>query len=108
MQKIHLTGLSALLSTQAMAQGPQYGPGMMGDGWWFGMIMGPLVMIIFVAAVVVLVVVAIRWLSSATHRVHESPAPGGKTPLDILKERFARGEIDKEEFEERRRVLKDD
>jgi putative membrane protein len=27
------------------------------------------------------------------------------TPLDILRERFARGEIDKDEFEERRKVL---
>jgi putative membrane protein len=34
-------------------------------------------------------------------------APPGRTPIDILKERFARGEIDKDEFEERRRVLGD-
>ena len=32
-------------------------------------------------------------------------APPAQTPLDILRERFARGEIDKDEFEERRRVL---
>ena len=31
--------------------------------------------------------------------------PPSRTPLDILKERFARGEIDKQDFEERRRVL---
>jgi uncharacterized membrane protein len=31
--------------------------------------------------------------------------PAGRTPLDTLKERFARGEIDKAEFEERRRAL---
>jgi putative membrane protein len=31
--------------------------------------------------------------------------PPRRTPLDILKERFARGEIDKQEYEERRRVL---
>jgi len=34
---------------------------------------------------------------------HQSPPT--RTPLDILKERFARGEIDKAEFEDRRRVL---
>ena len=33
------------------------------------------------------------------------PPRRAKTPMDILKERFARGEIDKEEFEERRRIL---
>ena len=71
-------------------------------GGWYGMFFGPLMMIIFIAVVVVLVVLAVRWLGGGHGPSQPSPA---RTPLDILKERFARGEIDKEEFEERRRVL---
>jgi putative membrane protein len=52
-----------------------------------------------VAAVVVLAVVALRWLGRAPQG---SARP---TPLDVLRERFARGEIDKDEFEVRRRAL---
>lgn len=80
-----------------------YGPQMMW-GSWYGMFFGPLMMIIFIATVVVLVVLAVRWLGSG-HGTASHPLPPAKTPLDILKERFARGEIDKAEFEERRRLL---
>ncbi len=66
------------------------------------MILGPLMMIAFIAVVIVVVVLAVRWLGGAGHG---AAAPPGKTPLDILKERFALGEIDKDEFEERKRVL---
>ncbi len=70
------------------------------------MFLGPLMMILFVAVIVVVVVVIVRWLGGAWHGSAASPDPvPGKPPLDILKERFARGEIDKEEFEERRRIL---
>lgn len=70
------------------------------------MIFGPLFMILLLAVLIAAVVILVRGLGgpgSATQPTHHSPP--GRTPLDILKERFARGEIDKSEFEERRRVL---
>jgi putative membrane protein len=86
-----------------------WGPYMMGwGGGWYGMILGPLLMILFLAVVIAVAVVIVRGLGGPWQW---GPPPhqmsSGRTPLDILKERYARGEINKEEFEERRRVLGD-
>ena len=93
-----------LLSSTAWAQTPSdadryaYGPHMMWwGGGWYGMIFGPLFMVLVIAVVVLLV----RWAGG----LGQATALSHRTPLDILKERFARGEIDKDEFEERRRVI---
>lgn len=72
-----------------------------GEGW-SAMIFGPLLMILFLALLIAAVVLLVRRVGGS----HGSAGPG-QTPLDILRERFARGEIDKEEFEERRRILGD-
>lgn len=106
-----LTTLVATLTAISPAWGQgnsgYYGPGMMWSGGWFGMLFGPLLMIIFFIAVIVLVVAVIRWLAGPTHHHLPPSAPRGKTALDILKERFARGEIDKDEFEEKKKLLSD-
>ena len=93
------------MSSAAWSQqegGPYYGPHMWNGGLW--MFVGPLMMIVFIAAAVAVVILMVRWLGGSGHGTAPH-LPPGRTPLDILKERFARGEIDKEEFEERRRVL---
>ena len=77
------------------------GPGMMG-GWgmgWFVIIF----MLIFWVLVIIGLVFLIKWLIQSTSR-EKSEAGGGRV-LDILKERYARGEIDKREFEEMRKDL---
>jgi putative membrane protein len=71
------------------------------------MIFGPLFMILVLAVVIAVAVLLVRWLSGPWQATAPHQLPSSRTPLDILKERFARGEIDKEEFEERRRVLGD-
>ncbi|MEO3428789.1 SHOCT domain-containing protein [Pelagibius sp. CAU 1746] len=107
--KLQYASLAALAAgllpaaAQAQESRPYYGHPMW-DGGWHGMFLGPLFMVLFFAALVVVVVLVVRWLGSQPFH-HAQHTPGGKAPLDILKERYARGEIDKEEFEERRRVL---
>lgn len=118
MQRVLVKVIAAVSAAQglmsaAWAQAPSdaerytWGPHMMGwGGGWYAMILGPLFMIFFLAVLIAAVLVLVRWLGGpwlgTVPPHHTTP---GRTPLDILKERFARGEIDKDEFEERRRVL---
>lgn len=107
-----LTGSAvALLPHAAWAQASTsvdhygYGPYMMGWGGGWGMIFGPIFMIFMLALVIAVAVLLVRWLGGPWQTTAPHHPQSGRTPLDILKERFARGEIDKEEFEERRRTL---
>ncbi|HEX5241205.1 MAG TPA: SHOCT domain-containing protein [Candidatus Limnocylindrales bacterium] len=68
------------------------------------------VIVAFWALVIVGVVFAVRWLIRADRNSRlppGPPAPSGPRddPLEILRQRYARGEIDEEEFERRRRTL---
>jgi putative membrane protein len=99
----------ALVWAQQPAEPYNYacGPYMMGWGdGWPGMLFGPLFMILGLAIAIALAIVIVRAVLGP--RGWETPArrpPPERGPLDILKERYARGEIDKEEFDQRRRVL---
>jgi len=83
---------------------------MMG-GAGFGMFgLGALIMIAFwvlvIGGVVWLVVTLVRGgQGQATPPVQAVGAAQNQTPLDILKARYARGEITKEQFEEMKRDL---
>lgn len=75
-------------------------------GWgWGHMIFGGLMMIAFWGGLILLIVLLVRWLGGGGASSHAPPSPSRQTPLEILQARFAKGEIDKEEYEERRKVL---
>lgn len=52
-------------------------------------------------------IIVILWAFRAS-RKNPSPQIKDETPLDILKKRFAKGEITKEEYEEMRKTLGND
>ena len=65
-------------------------------GWGLGMM---LMMALFWGAIIVACVLAIGWLRG------QPKAPQGDSAMTILRERFARGEIEKDEFENKKREL---
>ena len=76
---------------------------MMADwgGWGWGMGFGWIFMILFWVLIILGIVALAKWLYSAG-------ILGGnasKRPLDILKERYARGEITRDEYQRTRRDL---
>ena len=67
-----------------------------------GMIIGPLMMLGVFALFIVSVVAIIRWIAGTGRTLQNSTT---KSAVEILNERFAKGEIEKEEYEERKNVL---
>lgn len=100
---------TALVSLPAWAQAQSDRSSFWHSGWdwgWGHMIFGSFMMILFWGGLILVIVLAVRWIGGGYSHGPQPPA-GHKTPLELLQERFARGEIDKEEFEERKRLLSD-
>lgn len=99
---------NAQIPSNAVGFMPMMGGGnhMMGSGWgnmmgsWDGFgVLGWLSMLVFWILLILGVIALIRYLAKS------GSSKENKTPLDILKERYARGEINKKEFEEKKRDL---
>jgi len=73
-----------------------------GDGLWGWWLLGVALIALFWGLVIAALVLGIRWLVRADRRGRYD---SGDPALDELRARYARGEIDEEEFERRRRFL---
>ncbi len=72
------------------------GSGWMGLGWIF--------MLLFWVLVILGIAALVRWLGTGSSGRREAER---KTPLEIIQERYARGEIKREEYEQKRRDLEE-
>lgn len=86
----------ASFSVPALADSTEGFGHMWGGG--YGMF-GGLMMVVFWALIIGLIVLAVRKSSG------QSDATSRKSPLDILRERYAKGEINEDEYERRKAKL---
>jgi putative membrane protein len=117
------TAVIAFVSLPAFPQ--QQGPGNAGaaqtvfpagpmwPGGWHGphhgMFLAPFVMLLALIGFVTVIMILVRLFSRRSWRGRGGPGYrgqwSGRSAIDIVEERFARGEIDKAEFEEKRNLL---
>jgi putative membrane protein len=112
-----MAGALCVAATSAMAQAGEipdrnglyyHGHDMMwGGSQWggFGMVLGPIFMILIVVGIVAGIIYLLRLFGAAgpavsSHAAHDRA-------LALLKERYAKGEIDSTEFTERKKLLAD-
>ena len=93
-------GFSNVVLAQVSPPPVPDGPWHMMHGWWGpgGMWLGRIWMIVRLAVLVAIIVGLVRWLSG----VGGDTGRPTRTARDILDERYARGEIDREEYLRRR------
>jgi putative membrane protein len=103
-----LSGFILFPLSHALAQSGRYsdwhmGPGMMGS-WGMGGF-GMIFMMVFWVLAIVGLVFLVKWLVQAGTGQKGKVDNNSSGAIEILKERYARGEIDKAEFETRRELL---
>lgn len=74
-------------------------------GWGAGQAAGWLFMVLFWVLVAFGIVALIRWLAAGPVSGDAGSSMQKKTALQVLEERYARGELDREEFLEKKRDL---
>ena len=74
------------------------------NGGWGGWLLMTIAMVLFWALIITAVVLIVRYVVS--QRPGDTAARSARTPEEVLAERYARGEIDDEEYQRRLALLR--
>ncbi len=92
------SGFMPMMGERSSPNGLNSTNNMMNSGYGFGFF-GWTFMFLLWALTIALLVATVKWIAN------QSRGGSSKSALDILKERYAKGEIDKKEFEEKKKEL---